>query len=137
MDERAFWISPEGTVYPVTDGHIASVIADPGLFGVTAEYIEGVYRAYKDPFGREGMAWERILKELITKKWIRIRDHGEYLSVQVFSLDRNSISRVRSFFRSVPGRYSRQTQVRQAILNEGTTRITTVAEIEADLCDGR
>ena len=73
MKESAFWISPGTKIYPVADSHMASVIADPGLFGLTREYVEEVYRAYKDPLGREGMAWERILKELITKRWIKIR----------------------------------------------------------------
>lgn len=133
MEERAFWISPEGEVCPVADTHIASVFADPGLFGVTRDYVEGVYRAYKDPLGREGMAWERILKELIAKKWIKIRDYGEYLSVQVFSFDRDSMSRLRIFFEGHPDKYTRETQIRQGILSEGRTRIMTIAEMEEEL----
>jgi hypothetical protein len=132
MDERAFWISPEGSVYPVAVSHVESVIADPAAFGITKEYVEAVYHAYTDPLGREGMAWRRIVKELVVKKWIKIRDCGEYLSVQLGSPDRNSMSRLRSFFTSVAEGYHPETQVRQEIVSEGTTRIMTIADIREE-----
>ena len=79
------------------------------------------------------MAWERILKELITKRWIKIRDYGEYLSVQVFAFDHDSTSRLRFFFESYPESYSSEMQIRQRDLSEGRTKIATIAELEEEL----
>jgi hypothetical protein len=131
MDERAWWISPAGTIYPVTRSHIAVVIADPGLFGLTRAYIETVYEKHKEPLGWEGKAREEILKGLITQGFIRIRDYKNYLSVQVLSLNQHTINRLLHFFKA--GQFSRSTEVRLAILSEGKTRSTTVADLKEEL----
>lgn len=140
MDEKAFWIGPDGTIYPVTRSHIASVIADPARFGLTKDYIEGLYKTYKEPIGWEGLAREHVVKELIARGWIRIRDYGDYLSVQVFSLDKhNTAARLLTFFLSIAGGYSPEMEVRLGLLAEKTTKTMTLAEIGQELaamCSG-
>ena len=116
---------------PVSRSHIASVIVNPALFGVTREYVEAVYGEHGEHLGWEGLGRERIIRELISKGWIRVRDYGNYLTVQVFSLDRyNTAARLLAFFRSVAGRYSSETEVRLGILSQQKTEITTVADLE-------
>lgn len=134
MDERAFWIDPNGVIMPVMRSHIAAVIADPVLFGVTREYIESVYREYGEALGWEGKAREEIIKRLIIEGWTRIRDYGDYLSVQLFSLhEHDPAARLLSFFRSMSGRYSLETEVRLGILSEGKTRSMRLGDVEQEL----
>ncbi len=40
---------------PVSRSHIASVIVNPALFGVTREYVEAVYGEHGEPLGWEGL----------------------------------------------------------------------------------
>ena len=138
MDERAFWISPQGTIFPVTRSHINEVITNPERFGLTRGGIEAVYRKHKEPLGWEGKAREEIIKGLIVEGWIRIRDHGDYLSLQTFSLyEHDSRSRLLSFFKSAAGRYSPELEVRLGLLGDEITKIMTFVDIEQLLMTGR
>ena len=130
MDERAWFISPEGTIYPVSRSHIAAVIADPALFGVTREYIEGVYRDNGERLGWEGRAREKIIKGLLERGWIRIRDYGgDYLSVQVFSLgEYNTADRLITFFEAI--QFPLPTEIRLGTLRDGKSRSSTVADLQ-------
>jgi hypothetical protein len=113
MDERAFWISPEGAILPVPLSHIASVIRAPEVFGLTREYLEDAYRKHKEPLGLEGKARGEIIAGLICKGWIRIREYREYLSVQVFDLDEHgSRGRLSLFFESAGSTYPADMEVR-------------------------
>ena len=137
MDERAFWIGPDGTIYPVMRSHIALVIAEPERFGLNRGEIEAVYKEHHEPLGWEGRAREEIIKGLIAKGWIRVRQYDRYLTIQLPSLDRSTASRLLSFFKSMAGRYSTEMDVRLGLLGDEVTKITTVAEFELSLMVGR
>lgn len=117
---------------PVTRSHIASVIADPELFGVTREYIERVYKAYGEPLGWEGVARERVIKELIARGFIRIRDYTDYVSIQTFSLNEHgAVCRLLAFFQAV--QFPPWTEVRLGLLAEQKTETITVADLQEQL----
>jgi hypothetical protein len=70
----AFFISPEGLLFPVEGGnHISTIILNPSKFGVTAEQIERVYDFFEERVGVEGIARTQILIQLIRRGWIRLR----------------------------------------------------------------
>jgi hypothetical protein len=77
----AFFISPTGDLIHVSDCHIATVIADPDLFGLTREEIEAVYKEYGERIGVEGKARREILLRIIADGWIRIRRYRQHWSV--------------------------------------------------------
>ena len=78
----AYWISPGGKVIGVVTSHIAAVIADPKSFNMTTNEIESVYAHHGERIGLEGYAREQILKDLLRRRWIRIREHRTHWSVQ-------------------------------------------------------
>ncbi len=69
----AFWISPEGKILEVGTSHIAKIIQEPGIFGLKVKHIRQIYREYGEPMGHEGKAREKILLNLISQGWIRLR----------------------------------------------------------------
>ena len=78
----AFWIAPTGRVIRVVTSHVATVIADPMTFGLRRQEIEAIYKRHDEPLGHEGFARGKILEDLIRRRWIRIREHRAYWSVQ-------------------------------------------------------
>jgi len=82
----AFFISPSGNIVEIMRSHIAFVIENPELFGLTKDKIIVIYREYDEPVGLEGQAREEILIQIIQKGWIRIRRYKEYWRVTLDSL---------------------------------------------------
>lgn len=78
---RFYWISPNGKIIP-SQGfgenlHIHTVINNPGLFGITKEYIEEKYKKFNEPLNSEGNARSEIMKELMEHGWVRMRCQGK------------------------------------------------------------
>lgn len=80
------WVSPAGQIVQVTTSHIDDVIQYPDKFGVTREYVEDVYRRYGEKLGVEGEAREEIIRNVLTRGWIRVRRYKNYWSMTVESL---------------------------------------------------
>jgi len=59
----AFFISPKGELVTTKGTHIDTIIKYPKKFGVTKEYIEGVYDKYDEKIGQEGSARRVIIKK--------------------------------------------------------------------------
>lgn len=88
MFNAAYWISPKGEIIPVSgtagSNHITVVTTKPELFGVTEEYLKGVYEKYDEPYRSEGRARGEIILDLVRKGWIRIRRYrNQHWSVNV------------------------------------------------------
>lgn len=79
----AYFISPDGEVIEVRTSHIAEVIGNPGLFGVTSHEIREAYDRHGEKIGSEGSARQEILLRLIERGWIRIRRYPRYWSITV------------------------------------------------------
>ena len=127
MDEKAFWISPDGEITPVGRNHISEVIGNPIKFGMTREEIERAYERHGEPLGLEGMAREEIIKNLIGRGWIRIRDYGQYLSVQVRSMDDPTFKqRLLQFIDSGLWPCDAEIDARLGILDEAATRVMSL-----------
>ena len=72
MKPNKLFISPAGEQIEVEINHIATVIKNPKLFGLTKSKIVKTYKKFKEPLGLEGKARAEILIELIQKKWCRV-----------------------------------------------------------------
>ena len=90
---NAYWVSPSGDKFSVTSTHIEEVIKNPATFGLTSEYIREVYKKYGETLGLEGNARDEIIKNLINKKWMRIRyDKGlDYYIVGIKNLEKDQL----------------------------------------------
>ncbi|GHV35593.1 hypothetical protein AGMMS4952_27820 [Spirochaetia bacterium] len=84
----AWWISPQGKILPIEQGntHIQKVIDNPNAFGYTTEQIEDIYHSYGEAVGTEKKAREEIIRDILSKGWIRIRSHKDYYTIQLTNL---------------------------------------------------
>jgi hypothetical protein len=99
---KAFFISPKGVVSPVATSHIATVIADPRLFGMTRTEVEAIYEAQGEPVGLEAHAREQILVRLLKKRWIRIREHpNRHWAIEFGSATPETLALIHKWARSV------------------------------------
>jgi hypothetical protein len=80
---HAFWISPEGETFEIEFSHIATILKYPSKFGYSREKLEQVFQKHGERLGQEASAREEIIKELVTKGWIRVRLYDNYWSVNV------------------------------------------------------
>jgi len=87
------FISPEGELVEVRQSHINTVILHPARFGKTTQEIQSIYAQHKERVGIEGVAREEILREIISRGWIRLRRYvhpQEKWSATVNKLDPRS-----------------------------------------------
>ncbi len=96
----AFWISPLGEILPVVTSHIAAVIEDPATFRMTLGQIEEVYSRHREPVGLEGHAREEILRGLLKRRCIRIREHRTHWSIQFSTASPKTLWRIRTWART-------------------------------------
>ena len=83
----AYFISPSGEIKYVPRCHIASVIKNPDLFGLSLGKIAATYLKYNEPIGLEGKARHELLSQVIMSDWIRLRRYpNRQWSITVNSL---------------------------------------------------
>lgn len=83
---KALWITPSGKYIYVPISHIDTVLNNLGIFGITKEYIDSVYDKHKEIKYVEGLAREEIIKELVRKGFIRIREYRIKWTITVYDL---------------------------------------------------
>ncbi len=91
---EAYWINPDGVIYPVLKNHISFVIENHNIFGLTLQEITNIYQAEGEPLGLEGIARKEIIIALIRKGWIRIRNYprkGWTINLRKYSQKEKSI----------------------------------------------
>lgn len=91
------WISPAGQILQVVTSHITDIINNPTKFGITKEYIEGVYAKYGEPLHMENNAREEVIRHVLQRGWIRVRNYSNYWSVTLESLSGKSKNIVRDW----------------------------------------
>lgn len=71
---EAYWISPDGDIYPVEKTHIQAVAENPKRYGTTLEKIKSEFKKYDEVFPfQEHKARRSILTKIIKTGWIRMR----------------------------------------------------------------
>lgn len=92
MVSVAYWINPYGKI--VSNGyksHIQMIIDKPAKFGYTRDKIESIYKRYNEPMGKEGKAREDIIKDVVSKGFIRIRLYpNQYWSITAFQWNKKT-----------------------------------------------
>lgn len=87
----AYWISPSGDLIEVDDKHISTIKQNPEIFGLTYDYIKGLYDKYGERYNWEGKAREELITNLLKRGWIRIRNYSRvkmpYVSIQCKTLN--------------------------------------------------
>ena len=74
LNSKAYWITPENEILDIGLGtHIEMIIKHPTLFGLTKEKITSIYQDYNELMGVEGKARYKIIMQLLTSGFIRIR----------------------------------------------------------------
>ena len=101
MRGPAYWISREGRVISVTTTHIAEVISTPEVFGTSLEEIHAVYTEHGEALGVEGEARVVILKDVLSRGWIRLRRHRDRWSIEADRLTPRTRAYIRSWARTI------------------------------------
>lgn len=90
----AYWINPYGKILPIFDDqkHIDQIIKNPEFFSFTLEHLQKIYNSENEVLGSEGKAREKIILNLISRNWIRIRyyDRNDSYTVNVNRLTKNT-----------------------------------------------
>ena len=88
----AYWIDPSGHILPIFDNekHIDQIMSKPEAFGIDKDEIKRIYDIENEPLGSEGVAREKIIKNLIGQGWIRIR---YYIRQDMFTVNINKLSK--------------------------------------------
>jgi len=81
-----FWISPKGRIIQNSD-HFQCVQGHPKVFGWTKAEMDKMEYADRD----------KVLAETISRGWIRVRGTRPNLSIEIFELNGNTISNIKSF----------------------------------------
>ena len=98
----AYWISPNGQIDSVPTSHIAAIISSPEHFGTTLKEIHEAYTRFNEKLGVEGKAREEIMKKVIARGFIRIRNTGNAgYSITLQSLDDHTSGMLRQWARAL------------------------------------
>jgi len=62
---EAYWISPQGEIYPVKITHIRFILDNPDMFKTTKIDLLEIYKKYNEKIGWEGKAREEIMTKII------------------------------------------------------------------------
>jgi hypothetical protein len=87
----AYWISPNGEIYPVKMLHINFMRDNLALFEISEEIYRNTFIKYKEKFGFEGKARAELMKNAMKNGWIRLRNKGNSgWTIEVWKLDNNT-----------------------------------------------
>ena len=75
---KAFWITPKGKTIELTGKHIEAIRTNAATFGLTEQGIKETYERFGEHIGQEAKARELIIKNLIHKGYIRIREYKRF-----------------------------------------------------------
>jgi len=84
--DLGLWLSPDGDYIQVGSNHANDIIHNPSKFGVTSEFVEKLYKKHGESFMQEGNAREELIKLVLQRHWVRIRNYRNYWSVTVDKL---------------------------------------------------
>lgn len=80
------WLSPNGDYIKVGSNHANDIIENPSKFGVTSEFVAQLYKKHNESYSQEGNAREELIKLVLQRQWVRIRNYRNYWSVTVEKL---------------------------------------------------
>jgi len=84
MHFEAYWLFPDGKIHPVTTTHIQAVINCPEEFGETSTTLKNLYDAYQENMPHEGKARVEIMKRILQRGYVRIREKQNYWVIELF-----------------------------------------------------
>ena len=84
----AYWLKGS-SIIPVPTLHISMVVENPEKFGYTTEELKQIFDDFNEPYGHEGNARIKIIKDLMNKGWIRVRYTGKN---DLWTLETNVLS---------------------------------------------
>jgi gamma-glutamylcyclotransferase (GGCT)/AIG2-like uncharacterized protein YtfP len=100
MKSDAYWINPNGKIFPVDIRHINNILENPDKFGLSQFFIKKIYKKYpKEKIGQEGNAREEIMIEVMRLGWIRIRKHKNLWIIQCYNLNRKNKDSIWDFIK--------------------------------------
>lgn len=105
------WVAPNGEYVKVATTHVDDIIHNPSKFGITDDTVAQLYKKHNERLGQEGEAREELIKMVLTRGWIRVRNYKNYWSVTVSSLTPKTKENIRNWVhtfveKEIMGRYA-------------------------------
>ena len=91
------WLTPSGEYITVKTNHVADIISNPSKFGVTSSFIQELFDRHGERMGVEGNAREELIKLILQRGWVRIRNYRNYWSVTVDRLSSKVSDNIRNW----------------------------------------
>lgn len=91
------WLAPDGNYIKVESNHVSDIINNPSKFGVTDDFVTQLYDKHNERFGVEGNAREELIKLVLQRGWVRIRNYRNYWSVTVDRLTPKVVNNIRNW----------------------------------------
>ena len=85
-DFEAYWLLPNGKIHSVKATHIQEVTKCPEEFGETLANIKNLYDADKEKMPFEGKARVKIMKRILQRGYIRIREKRNHWMIELYKL---------------------------------------------------
>ena len=80
---QAYWLFPDGKIHSVRTTHIQEVINCPEEFGETLGGLKNLYGVYEERTPHEGKARVEIMKRILQRGYIRIREKRNYWVIEL------------------------------------------------------
>ncbi len=137
-----YWISPSNVLVRVAENHIKTVLNHPEQFGYAPGQVEDIYAHHDEKVGTEGEAREQVIKDLVSRRWIRIREYQgrgrEYISVFFRRMDKYTKEQVASFFRKyvdkeIPAPLGKFADVRLVGLTDNYSNMFSASRLAQDV----
>ncbi|MDZ7790357.1 MAG: hypothetical protein U5L08_07690 [Xanthomonadales bacterium] len=81
------WISPAGSVTPLSGSHIDEIIAWPEKFGTRRTHLLRIHERFGERLHTEGQARHWVIRAVLSTGWIRLRHQRNFWSVSVDDLE--------------------------------------------------
>ena len=86
MQPEAYWLFPNGKIQPVGTTHIQAVKNCPEEYGETLGSLKNLYYVYEERMPHEGNARVEIMKRVMKRGYIRIRERRNHWVIQLYKL---------------------------------------------------
>lgn len=127
---QAYFISDINKIISVGQRHIDEILAVCWYFGFDRNEIEILHQQIGEKLGQEGVVRNEMMKTLLKRGWIRIRQYNETWHLEAWKLDKKTITNVNSWVYQmlINGLIDENTDFIMTTLNDNVTYASAIGD---------
>jgi hypothetical protein len=86
IGRKMAWIDPSGRQLEFGTNHIGAIIQHPSKFGTNKSEVESIFKKYNEVIPSEGKARDEIIRDVVKKGFVRVRQQKNYTSMTIDKL---------------------------------------------------